>query len=68
MSGIISGYISLGKRIGLKKTKIYMMVKKGELPAPRQISDRKIGWLESDIEAWEKSRPVVSWAPKDCEV
>ena len=31
----------------------------GAFPAPRQIGMRAIAWLESDIEKWKESRPVL---------
>lgn len=45
------------------RTTVWRMVKSGELPPPQKISDRSVGWQEPVIEKWERSRPVVRWAP-----
>ncbi len=46
------------------RTTLWRMVKNGELPPPQKISDRSVGWQEPVIEKWERSRPVVRWAPR----
>ncbi len=43
---------------------LWRMVKAGEFPAPVKISDRKVAWIESEIEDWkeaqiEKSRAAI---------
>lgn len=43
---------------GLARSTIWRMTKKGTFPAPVQLSERRIGWRRSDIEAWLRSRPV----------
>ena len=37
--------------VGLKKSKIYAMVKQGDFPAPLKIG-RASSWLRSELEAW----------------
>ena len=44
-------------RVGLSKSSIYEMVKRGEFPAPVRIKVRAVGWWESDIDEWMSSRP-----------
>lgn len=53
----------LEKRIGVRKSSIYALIRRGEFPAPVQLLDRASGWLDSDIDAWLKSRPrgVRTW-------
>jgi len=63
MSYFVIGWKMITKRVGHGKTKIYHWILDGEFPAPHQLGLRKIGWIESEIEEWERSRPVVVWAP-----
>jgi predicted DNA-binding transcriptional regulator AlpA len=35
------------------------MVKRGEFPASLRLSKRIVGWRESEVEAWIKSRPAA---------
>lgn len=39
---------------GVKKTKLYAMVKAGEFPKPRKAGAVS-AWLESEVEAWVKA-------------
>ena len=43
-------------RTGLSKATIYRTVGR-TFPAPRRLTERSVGWLESEIEAWLASRP-----------
>jgi prophage regulatory protein len=45
-------------RIGLSAPTIWRRVKAGDFPKPRQLTPNRIGWLESEIEEWELSRPL----------
>lgn len=47
------------QRIGCGKSKLYLMLGTGEFPAGVQITTRNVGWRESDVDAWIKSRPTV---------
>ncbi len=42
--------------IGLGRSSLYVLVAKGEFPAPVQLSQRAVGWLESDVNEWIASR------------
>jgi len=46
--------------IGLGRSSIYAKVKNGTLPAPVRLSARAVGWRESDIFQWIKSRTTTS--------
>jgi prophage regulatory protein len=46
-------------RGGFKKSHLYEMVKRGEFPASLRLSKRIVGWRESEVEAWIKSRPAA---------
>jgi prophage regulatory protein len=37
---------------GLRKTAIYVAMKRGEFPRNLRITGAKVGWLRSDIDAW----------------
>lgn len=39
-------------RTGLSRSTLYRKVQRGTFPRPLRISDRCIGWRESDVERW----------------
>lgn len=41
---------------GLPRSTIYAKIAAGNFPKPIQLSARAVGWLESDIIAWQKAR------------
>ncbi len=43
-------------RVGLSKPSIYRLMAKGIFPASRKISERAVGWLESDVNEFITSR------------
>lgn len=43
-------------RTGLSKSGIYAAIQQGQFPRPIQISQRSVGWLESDINSWLEQR------------
>lgn len=44
---------------GLCRTTRYLMEKKGDFPARRQLGGRSVGWLLSEITTWQLSQPKV---------
>jgi prophage regulatory protein len=46
----------LKSRLGLSKTTIYKMISNGDFPKAIQLTERSVGWKESDIQAWIASR------------
>lgn len=44
---------------GLSRMTIYRLELAGRFPQRRQLSKNSVAWLESDVEAWADSRPVV---------
>ena len=44
--------------VGLQRTQIEGLIERGEFPKPIPLSDsgRAIGWLESEIWAWQQQR------------
>lgn len=45
--------------LSVSRSTLWRMEQRGELPARRQISQRLVGWLESDINEWLVTRPEV---------
>lgn len=43
------------KRTGLSRSTIYELMSKNEFPKPIKIADRRVAWIESEIECWAKS-------------
>jgi prophage regulatory protein len=41
---------------GLPRSTLYHKIDKGEFPKPIPLSARAVGWLESEINAWIKTR------------
>ena len=46
--------------IGLSKATLNRMVRRGEFPPKRRLGPGSVGWRESDIEAWKRSRPTAT--------
>jgi len=44
---------------GLSRMTIYRLELAGKFPKRRQLSENSVAWLEADIAAWAKSRPVA---------
>ncbi len=40
------------QRVGLRKSTIYSLMRRSKFPRARKISDRAIGWVEHEIEAY----------------
>lgn len=41
---------------GICRTTRYMMEKEGKFPARRRLGGRAVGWLLSEVSAWQQSR------------
>lgn len=48
------------KKTGLPTSTIYYFMARGQFPANIKLGYRAVGWLQSDIEAWIKSRKELS--------
>jgi prophage regulatory protein len=46
--------------VGMSRTTIYEREARGEFPARRSLGGGRIGWLESEIQEWIRTRPVVT--------
>lgn len=49
----------VANRVGLSRTRIYELERAGKFPKRRHIADRATGWIESEIDEFIDSRPVV---------
>jgi prophage regulatory protein len=47
-------------RTGLSRSTLYRKIERGTFPVQIQISERCIGWRESDIERWLSSPALYS--------
>ena len=41
---------------GLQRTQIDALIQRGEFPKPVKLSERRKGWLESEVVAWQQAR------------
>lgn len=44
-------------RVGLSRSTIYEMIRRGEFPAPIELGPNRVGWLSDEIDAWLATRP-----------
>ena len=49
-------------RVGLGKTVVYALIRRGDFPRPVQLSARAVGWRDHEVEAWVASRPRAQTA------
>jgi len=42
--------------VGLSRSTIYLLIQKNKFPKPVLLSERAVGWKQSEIEAWLLSR------------
>jgi prophage regulatory protein len=47
-------------RTSLSRTTIWRMVRRGEFPAPIQISPGRVAWSEAAVDAWIASKTVAA--------
>lgn len=48
------------QRTGCGKSSFYEMLNNNEFPPGIRVTRRNRGWLESEVEAWIKSRPAAT--------
>jgi len=44
---------------GLKKSAIYALMSQGKFPRPYRLTERAVGWKQSEIEEWMASREAA---------
>jgi len=49
---------------GLGRSTIYKYIAEGKFPVPLQLSERCVGWLESEVRQWIQSRVDIRDAVK----
>jgi prophage regulatory protein len=49
--------------IKLATTTVQRLVREGKFPAPRELSDRRVGWLLREVEQRAEDRPVSNIPP-----
>jgi prophage regulatory protein len=54
---------SIAQFVSLSVDSIERMVQRGLFPAPRQLSEKRVGWLVREVEEWAESRPRSSNLP-----
>ena len=43
-------------KVRLRKSTLYPLIARGEFPSPIRITDKAVGWLESELDEWIRSR------------
>jgi predicted DNA-binding transcriptional regulator AlpA len=49
----------VAERVGLSRTTLWRMERKGLFPHRRRITENVVGWLEEEVDEWLASREVV---------
>jgi prophage regulatory protein len=44
-------------KVGMSRTRIYAAMQEGTFPAPKKLSSRSVGWVESVINDWIDGLP-----------
>jgi len=47
----------VAKKVGLSKSTLQRMIAANRFPLPAKLSERKVVWLESEVEKWLKNLP-----------
>lgn len=55
----VIGLDEVMSRTGLSRSTIYAWMNAGLFPQRRKLGPRRVGWLESDIEAWIMQREAA---------
>lgn len=42
--------------VGIGRSQIYEQIKRGEFPKPIPLGPRAVGWLETEVSAWQAKR------------
>ena len=58
-------YRDLAERGLGNRVTVWRKVRNGKFPPPRQIDSGVSKFWAPDIEEWEQSRPIVSWAAQN---
>ena len=47
------------ERTGLARATIYVMIREGRFPEPRQVGAKAVAWRSTDVLAWMHGLPVA---------
>ena len=62
MSSQILRLPEVSRQTGLPRSTIYALIAKNEFPLPVKLSQRSVGWVESEITTWIEDRIAVTRA------
>lgn len=63
MEPIYLDLAALSAAISLSPAVIHKLVRQAQFPKPRSISDRRVGWLTSEVKEWAATRPASENLP-----
>lgn len=43
-------------KVGLSKSPIYKLIRRSEFPAPIHLTDRRVAWVEAEVDEWIADR------------
>lgn len=46
----------VNERVKLCRSRVYQLMDKGEFPKPINLSERAVGWLETEVTEWLNAR------------
>ena len=52
----------VSRQTGLPRSTIYALIAQNEFPLPVKLSQRSVGWVESEITTWIEDRIAVTRA------
>lgn len=53
------------QKVGLSNSTVHELRRQNQFPAPVQLTARRVGWLESEIESWLAARVAASRSIKE---
>lgn len=63
MAGLLYTKDELPAVVKLSLGTIEKLIRAGEFPAPRKMSEKRVAWLESELRAWAEALPVSDLPP-----
>lgn len=60
---VLIGRAEVLRRAGLKKSTMYVLIRKGLFPQQVQKTNATVGWVEAEIEAWIQEREALRARP-----
>ena len=49
--------------VALSATTVQRLVREESFPKPRQLADRRVGWLVRELDTWSENRPISNLPP-----